>query len=491
MNLNLTAQDFYAILPETVLVVWGSLLLLHYAFWGRGQRGYARQVAVWSGLGFVLALLLALVQLGREPFLAFQGMVIADAFAAFLVALFAFSGLMAIIMAAGYLHDQGIEQPEYYILLLFLVPGMMLMARVADLIMIFLALELFSIPLYVLAGFARPAPQSEEAALKYFLLGAFAAGFMLFGIALVYGATGSTALPAIIEAVAAGQTQRTLLLAGSALVLVGLGFKVAAVPFHMWTPDVYHGAPTSVTGFMAVAAKAAGFAVLLRLFVLVFPHLGTELVPVFWALAALSMSLGNIVAIAQRNIKRMLAYSSIAHAGYMLMALVAFGHETLAPKAVAAVLFYLVAYALATFGAWSVVIVLERKSGRGLNLDDYAGLARQHPWLAAAMAVFMLSFTGVPPTLGFFGKFYLFQVVLEAGFPGLALLGVLTSLVSAYYYLRLVMFMYMRPGEPEVRAVPGVLRWTVYGAALLSALLGLVAAAGLFSWAAEAILRLG
>ncbi len=490
MNFNLSGQDFYAILPEIVLVVWGSLLLLHHALWGRA-RDDARQMALWSGMGFAVALLLALAQLGRKPYLAFQGMVIADAYAAFLVALFALSGLIGIIMAAAYLRDQGLDRAEYYILLLFSVAGMMLMARVADLVMIFLALELFSIPLYVLAGFARPRPQSEEAALKYFLLGAFAAGFMLFGIALVYGATGSTSLPAIVDAVAAGNTDRVLLLAGSALVLVGLGFKVAAVPFHMWTPDVYHGAPTSVTGFMAVTAKTAGFAALLRLFVLVFPHLGAELVPVFWALAALSMSLGNIVAIAQRNIKRMLAYSSIAHAGYMLMALVAFGHETLAAKAVAAVLFYLVAYALATFGAWSVVIMLEQREGRGLTLDDYAGLARRQPWLAAAMAVFMLSFTGVPPTLGFFGKFYLFQVVLQAGFPGLALLGVLTSLISAYYYLRLVMIMYMRPGEPEVRPVPAALRWTVYGTALLSALFGLVSAASLFTWAAEAILRLG
>ncbi len=489
MDFNISGQDFYAILPEMVLSVWGSLLLLHHAFWGRG-RGYARRVATWSGMGFALALLLALAQLGREPYLAFQGMVIADAFAAFLVALFALSGLVAIVMAEGYLREHDLEQPEYYILLLFVVAGMMLMARVADLIMIFLALELFSIPLYVLAGFARPRPTSEEAALKYLLLGAFAAGFMLFGIALVYGATGSTALPTIVAAVTQGQANRLLLLTGSALVLVGLGFKVAAVPFHMWTPDVYQGAPTPVTGFMAVTAKTAGFAALLRLFVLVFPHLQEQVVPIFWALAVLSMSVGNIVAIAQRNIKRMLAYSSIAHAGYMLMALVVFGHETLATKAVAAVLFYLVAYAFATFGAWSVVMLLERREGRGLDLDDYAGLARRAPWLAAAMAVFMFSFTGVPPTLGFFGKFYLFQVVLEAGFPGLALLGVLTSLVSAYYYLRLVMLMYMRPGEPEVRSARG-LAATAYISALLSAFLGLVAASALFSWAAEAILRLG
>jgi len=485
MSLPVTWQDVYALLPETFLVVWASLLLLVDVFRIRDKRWTA-----WGGIaGFVVALVLAFMQFGRSPLLAFQGMVIADAFSVFLVALFALSGLVGILLAQDFLQRHDMERGEYYVLLLFSVAGMMLMARVADLIMIFLALELFSIPLYIMSGFARPRSESEEAALKYFLLGAFAAGFMAFGIALVYGATGTTSLPSMVEVIGQGGADQALLISGAALVLVGLGFKVAAAPFHMWTPDVYHGAPSPVTGFMAVTAKMAGFAALLRLFVLVFPSMQT-LTPVLWALAALSMILGNVVAIAQRNVKRMLAYSSIAHAGYMLMAAVAFAHPTLAPQAVAAVLFYLVAYAFATFGAWGVVVLLERRMGEGLNLDDYAGLSRRYPGLAAAMAVFMISYIGVPPTLGFFGKFYLFRVTLEAGFVGLALIGVLTSLVSAYYYLRLVMYMYMRPGEPEVRREPR-LQATVVVAAVLTFFLGLAAASPLFTWATEAILRFG
>jgi NADH-quinone oxidoreductase subunit N len=242
-----------------------------------------------------------------------------------------------------------------------------------------------------------------------------------------------------------------LLVAGAALILIGLGFKVAAVPFHMWTPDVYTGAPSTVTAFMAIGAKAAGFAALLRVFVTIFPTLVEDMTPIFWVLAALTMILGNYVAIAQRNIKRMLAYSSIAHAGYILMALVPYAQEEVVAGSVAAALFYLLAYAFTNFGAWAVVVALEKREGKGLNLDDYAGLGAKYPLLAAAMTVFMLSFIGVPPTLGFVGKFYLFRVVLDGGFTGLALVGLLTSLVSAYYYLRVVVYMYMREGEPEVR----------------------------------------
>ncbi len=485
MSLPIGWQDVYALLPEIFLVAWASFLLLGDVF----RIWKSRWTAWGSVLGFGIAVVLAFMQFGRTPLLAFQGMVIADAFSVFLVALFALSGLVGIVLAQDFLQRHHMERGEFYVLLTYSVAGMMLMARVADLIMIFLALELFSIPLYIMTGFARPRGESEEAALKYFLLGAFAAGFMAFGIALVYGATGTTALPAMVDIIEQGKVDPALLIAGAALVLVGLGFKVAVAPFHMWTPDVYHGAPSPVTGFMAVTAKMAGFAALLRLFVLVFPSMDA-LTPVLWGLSALSMILGNVVAIAQRNIKRMLAYSSIAHAGYMLMAAVAFAHPTLAPQAVAAVLFYLVAYAFATFGAWGVVVLLERRMGEGLQLDDYAGLSRRYPALAAAMTVFMISYIGVPPTLGFFGKFYLFRVTLEAGFVGLALIGVLTSLVSAFYYLRLVMYMYMRPGEPQVRREPR-LQTTVLVAAVITLFLGLAAASPLFSWAAEAILRFG
>ncbi|MBI3362631.1 MAG: NADH-quinone oxidoreductase subunit N, partial [Chloroflexi bacterium] len=294
----------------------------------------------------------------------------------------------------------------------------------------------------------RPQLASEESAMKYFLLGAFSSGFLVYGIALAYGATGTTGLNGIAAALTAGKLSDPLLLAGVGLILVGLGFKVAAVPFHMWTPDVYEGAPSVVTAFMSVGAKAGGFAALLRLFVSAFPALGPTWVPAVAALSALTMTLGNFAAIAQSSIKRMLAYSSIAHAGYILMALVAAGaRRDLADFSVGSALFYLFAYAVTNLGTWAVVVAVEREEGKGLRLDDYAGLGRKRPGLALAMALFMLSLTGLPPTVGFIGKFYVFRAALDAGFVWLALVGVLTSLVSAYYYLRVVFIMYMHEGE--------------------------------------------
>ncbi len=287
-----------------------------------------------------------------------------------------------------------------------------------------------------------------------------------------------------MQAVQAQTANLVLLLAGGALILVGLGFKVSAVPFHMWTPDVYHGAPSPVSAFMSVAAKAAGFAALLRIFVLAFPAISIDITPVIWVLSALTMILGNFLAIAQSNIKRMLAYSSIAHAGYILMALVTYGQPGVSDDAIASALFYLLAYAFTSFGAWAVVILLEREEGQGLELKDFAGLGRKHPALAAAMTVFMLSFTGVPPTLGFLGKFFLFRTVIEGGYIGLAIIGVLTSLVSAYYYLRVVVIMYMQEGEPQVSPAAWV-RLTAFGSAILVVALSIFASP-LFDWAAKA-----
>jgi NADH-quinone oxidoreductase subunit N len=340
----------------------------------------------------------------------------------------------------------------------------------------------------VLAGFARPQIESEEASLKYFLLGAFSAGFMVYGIALVFGATGATGLSEIVAAFNAGTADVALASIGAALVMIGLGFKVAAVPFHMWTPDVYQGAPSAVTAFMSVGAKAAGFAALLRVFVLAFPAISMDLTPVLWVLAALTMILGNVVAISQSNIKRLLAYSSIAHAGYILMALVPYGQEGVASDAVASALFYLMAYAFTNFAAWAVVISLEKSEGRGLAISDYAGMGRKYPALAAVMAVAMLSFTGVPPTLGFLGKFYLFRTVLEGGYVWLAIIGVLTSLISAYYYLRVVIVMYMQDGEPEVRHETW-LYLTASVTAIATVVLSLFSAP-LFNWASQAVLQL-
>jgi NADH-quinone oxidoreductase subunit N len=307
-------------------------------------------------------------------------------------------------------------------------------------------------------------------------------------VALVYGATGETGLMEIVSAVTTGLDNPTFLLIGSALILIGLGFKVAAVPFHMWTPDVYQGAPTPVTAFMAVGAKVGGFAALLRVFIVAFPALSQDLVPVIGGVATLTLVVGNLIAIAQKNIKRMLAYSSISHAGFILMAFITYGQQAVYVDAVAAVLFYLLTFAVTSFGAWGVVIALERAEGRGLALADYAGLGKKHPALALAMLVFMLSFTGVPPTLGFAGKFYLFKVVLEGGYVWLAVVGVLTSLISAYYYLRVVIIMYMQEGSPEVQSEP-LLNLTTTFAAVGTVVLFFVSGP-LFSWAAESVLML-
>jgi NADH-quinone oxidoreductase subunit N len=476
--------DFPTIWPLTFLTVWACVLLLADLFIPKERKGIT---ALLSALGLALTLGFTLAQVGRAN-TAFNGMVVADGFSIFVNALLLVSGLLGVALAYGYVKRMGLERGEYYTLLLFSVTGMMLMAQAADLIVVFLALELLSIPLYVLAAFARPKVESEEAGLKYFLLGAFATGFVVYGTALVFGATESTNLVAIVGKASGGSANPLLLSIGSALILVGLGFKVAVVPFHMWTPDVYQGAPSAVTAFMSSGAKIAGFAALLRVFTTAFPSIAADMTGVFWALSALTMILGNVIAIAQTNIKRLLAYSSIAHAGYILMAFVPYGNPEVAPVSIAAGLFYLVAYAITNFGAWGVVIALEKSEGRGLEISDYAGLARKHPILAAAMTVFMLSLIGLPPTVGLIGKIYLFRAVISGGFYGLAIIGVLTSLISAYYYLRVVVVMYMRDGEPETER-ESFLDLTTIGTAIATVVISLVPQF-LFAWASSAVLKL-
>ena len=483
MNLSNAYTSLNAILPLVVLTLWACALVLVDLFLPKERKNLTSLLAA---AGLMVSLVITLLRLNQETS-AFNGMVTVDGFANFLNVLFLGSGLVAIALSYDYLKRMGLDKGEYYILLLFTVTGMMLMAVASDLIIVFLALELLSIPLYVLAGFATPRTDSEESSLKYFLLGAFSTGIVVYGIALVFGATGTTSLSGIVDSVNAGSAGLGLLVVGAAMLLIGLGFKVALVPFHMWTPDVYQGAPSSVTAFMSIGAKAAGFAAILRIFILAFPSLSADITPVLWVLSALTMILGNVVAIAQRNIKRLLAYSSIANAGYILLALVPYGQEEVAADSVASALFYLLAYAFTSFTAWAVVIALEQMEGRGLELEDYAGLSKRYPLLALTMAVAMLSFTGVPPTLGFLGKFYVFRTLLEGGFPGLAVIGVVTSLVSAYYYLRVVVYMYMREGEPQASRDP----W-LYVAAAASAIclvvLGIFSQP-LFAWASQALLR--
>jgi NADH-quinone oxidoreductase subunit N len=495
----MTYIDLIAVLPILVLSGYACLLLLVDLLVPAGRKKWTAWLAL---LG------LAAAGAGLTPWpssghlVGFNGMLVADGFAVFLNVTFLLSGALAVLLALNYLPRAGIERGEFYVLLLFTLAGMMLMAQAADLIVVFLALELLSIPLYVLSGFARPRPASEESAMKYFLLGAFASGFLVYGIALTYGATGSTNLARVVDAAQRGATSDGLLFAGAGLILVGLGFKVAVVPFHMWTPDVYDGAPSVVTAFMSVGAKAAGFAALLRVFVTAFPELATQWVGVAALISALTMTLGNFAAIAQANIKRMLAYSSIAHAGYILMGLVAAGaaHLTgdveLSNFSVGASIFYLLAYALTNLGTWAVVIAVERTDprspaapgagGEGLALDDYAGLGARRPGLALAMTLFMLSLTGLPPTVGFVAKFYVFRATLDAGYVWLALVGVLTSLVSAYYYLRVVILMYMREGEGRALAHPA-LNVAVGLTALATFVFGLMPAP-LMDWATRSVL---
>jgi NADH-quinone oxidoreductase subunit N len=453
-----TVTDWTAISPALVLAVWAMALLLIGLVVPRRMR--SQSVAALALLGLAVAFG-AVVGRWDEPVTGFGGAVVLDNLACFLTGVFILAGALTILISYHYLSDRQIDRYEYYALLLFSISGMALMAGANDFIILFIALELLSIPLYILAGFARPDEKSEESALKYFLLGAFASAFLIYGIALMYGGTGTTMLTGVVEGAVGGDLSLTL--AGAGLVLVGLAFKVAAVPFHMWTPDVYEGAPTPVAGFMSVGAKAAGFAALVRIFLVTLPSLSDDWAPAIATLAALTIILGNVVAISQKNIKRMLAYSSIAHAGYILMGLAASNQ-----RGMAGVLFYLLAYAFTNLGAFTVLAAMAGPEGEDLSFSPYSGLSKRKPWMAAAMALFMLSLTGIPPTGGFVAKYFLFWATVEADLVWLAALGVLTSVVSAFFYLRVVVAMYFDAPEQKVMGR----RYAAVTAALVAASAG-------------------
>jgi NADH-quinone oxidoreductase subunit N len=346
-------------------------------------------------------------------------------------------------MSLDYAADEGLPGAEYYALILFAALGMMLMAAAGDLIIIFLGLETMSIAVYALVGFMRRDPRSNEAALKYFLLGAFSTGFLLYGIALVYGATGTIRLEPVRAAIAGGIASNPLLLMGLSMMLIGFGFKVAAVPFHMWTPDAYEGAPTPITAFMAVGVKLAAFAGFLRVFLVHLGPLSAQWSDVLWVIAVLTMTFGNVVALVQANIKRMLAYSAIAHAGYVIVGMAAASSF----QAGGAILYYLLGYSFTNLGAFAVVIALERHGEVRDRIIDFRGLSRTHPALAATMALFMLSLAGVPPLAGFVGKFYVFSAALSAGLIWLVLIAAINSAISVYYYTRVIVEMYAREGD--------------------------------------------
>lgn len=431
-----------ALLPPIVILVAAALVLVLDLLPPRRTKEHLGVVAL---AGLIGALLTTLPRWGGDA-RGFRDMIVLDDYALFFDVVVCYAGALVVLLSLDYLPRNGVESGEYYALVLFAASGMMLLASANDLVSVFLSLELTSLSLYILAGLFKTRLASGEASMKYFLLGAFASSFLVYGIALVFGATGSTNFDRIASA-ATGRTSDPLLLVALALLLVGFGFKISLVPFHMWVPDVYEGAPTSVTAFIATGSKAAAFAALIRVLVVALRSERPDWTPLLWAVAVVTMTVGNVLAIAQSNLKRMLAYSAIAHVGYMLVGLVAGG----APGA-GAVLFYLLAYTFTTIGTFGVITLCRRAGEEAVDVAAYAGLARRHPVLAATLGLFLLSLIGIPPLAGFVGKFYLFGAAVRAGFVWLAVVAVLNSALAAYYYLRVIVYMYMREADGDVAA---------------------------------------
>lgn len=479
---SLESFNLWAALPGISVAVWACILLVIDLFIPKTRK----ETTAWLAAGGLVFAFVANLLVYNAEVDSFLGMFRADQFTAFFNIVILITAFVSILLSIDYLKRAGIERGEYYVLMLFSSAGMMFMAGANNLIVVFIALELLSIPLYVLAAFRSPEPRSEEAGIKYFILGAFASAFFVYGAALLYGATGTTNLHEVFEQVGrviGGETTGMFLtLLGSGLVLVGLGFKVAVVPFHMWTPDVYEGAPTPVTTFMSVGAKAGGFAALLRILAVALPMLvlqdgqtNAAWQNVVVLVTTATLILGNFVAIAQSNIKRMLAYSSIAHAGYISMAVAAAGTAGIGNEAIQAALIYIIAYMFTNLGAFAVAMAIEKDDGSGTNLENFVGLGKSRPLLALMMTVFMLSLAGVPPTAGFLGKLFIFQTTLHAGLEWLAIIGVITSVVSAFYYLRIIVNMYLRDGEgdPAAGATERV-NWAVYVAFAGTLLVGIL-----------------
>ena len=434
--------DLIALAPVLVLSVFAMLVLV-LDLWG----GRNKSLLVFTSLVGLLMTAISAFAKHPIPAYSFNDSYVVDHLSLFFICIFTISSALAILLSVEYNEREGIRAGEYYALILFCTVGMILLASSTDMIMIFLGIEIVSICLYVLAGIRRNDHRSNEAALKYFLLGAFATGFLLYGMTLVYGSTGSTNLFKIAEFVKNPSAQSNpLLMMGLVLLVIGFGFKVASVPFHMWAPDVYQGAPTPVTAFMAVGPKAAAFAAFFRVFADAFPEMSSSWEMLLSIIAVLSMFVGNLGAIMQTNIKRMLAFSSISHAGYILMAVIA--KDSLGSSSL---LFYMLSYTFMTFGVFGIVIILGRKGEENLEIKNYSGLAYKHPVIALSMTIFLLSLGGLPPFAGFVAKFYLFSAAMQEGLLTLVIIAVLNSAISFYYYLKVVVFMYMKEPEAEFK----------------------------------------
>jgi len=447
--------DFSLIAPEIVLLAASFVVLL--LAWSEKLRRYMFGFAL---MAFVLSFCYAVGQWDHQGS-GFADMVTCDNFGIMFKMIFLTASIITLFLGYRYMAVKKLDRPEYYALLLVSTMGMMVMANTADLVTMFLGLEIMSVPLYVMAGFNRRSLISNEAGIKYFLMGAFATSFVLLGIAFIYGAAETTNLRRIVTDFNYIVNDFPLYFyTGVTLILIGFGFKIAAVPFHSWVPDVYQGAPTPVTAFFSVAPKAAGFAVMLRIFMFGFAGVEAQS-SVFWVLAVVTMSVGNVLALRQNNVKRMLAYSSISHAGYVLVALAVGGAE-----AVSAAIFYLAAYTMFNLGGFAVVTILETRSGCSSEFSELTGLSKVHPYLCAVLALFMFSLTGFPLTAGFFGKFYLFSAAVRAGFIWLAVIGVMNSFVSVYYYLRVIKSCYF--DKADTPALPATLTPSIIIALLIT-----------------------
>lgn len=468
VNFMPTGAEYFRILPEIILTVGGTLIMLIEGWLGENKK---RNLSAFTFIVFAAALAAAVAANG-SPGPAFSNLMIVDDFGTFFRVLVIGVGILSLMSAAQYLRREHAESSEYYALLLFSVTGQCIMAVSNELIMIFIGLEISSIATYILAGYLRDDRRNNEAALKYFLLGSFATAFLLYGIAWIYGTTGSTNLSVIRTSLLSG-ADRNVILAGTAaaLMFVGFAFKVSAAPFQIWAPDVYQGAPAPVTLFMSAGPKAVAFAVFLRVFMTAFAPITDRWEPFVWWSALLTMIIGNFAALMQTNIKRLLAYSSIAHAGYVMVALAA--HNQIGT---AAAMFYLAAYALMNIGAFAVITYFSRQGEKFVKIEDLAGFGWKQPVTAGLFAICLLSLIGVPLTGGFFGKFYIFRAAIDANLVWLAVLGMLNSAVAAYYYLRILVVMYMNePGEATmtVQPVSAGIGATLWVSALGTLLLGI------------------
>ncbi len=433
-------NTIYALAPVLIIVAASLMVMILEVFLKRENRSYL----AYLSLMFLIAAAAGCIKFWDKGYSYFDGNLALSNLSLFFSIILILTTFLVILISMKYLSLQNTNYGEFYALLLFALSGMIIMVSSSDLIVIFLGLEVLSISSYALAGLRREDERSNEAAVKYFLLGSFASAFLVFGIAMLYGATQTTAIPAIIEGLQSSISVGTLGLVGLGLIVIGFGFKIAVVPFHMWTPDVYQGAPTPITAFFSVGPKAVGFAVLLRIFVPYFQDaLESRLIfGLLWVIAAITMIAGNLIALRQTNVKRILAYSSIAHAGYIMVAILA--------KDIQSLVFYLTAYLFMNIGAFAAVIALGKKDHEYLELEDYKGIGFRYPWIGATFAVFLISLAGFPPTGGFLAKFYVFSAAVRQGLVSLVIIGVLASLVSVFYYLRIVINMYMKEPSYDV-----------------------------------------